>query len=75
MCLNQQTEKFLIIVSHQPMAKQPVNPAARFTHHYMSVPAGRRSKKGSVLLLTHFALAPCHLGTFAGAEERYLPAQ
>lgn len=28
------------------MAKQAVNPAARFTHHYMSVTAGRRSKRG-----------------------------
>lgn len=32
-------------------------------------------QEGSVLLLTRLALAPCHFGTFAGAEGRYLPAQ
>lgn len=53
--------------------KQAVCPAAGVTTACLCLLGG--DQKESVLLLTRLALAPCHFGTFAGAEERYLPAQ
>lgn len=53
--------------------KHTVHPAARVTT--VCLFCWEEIKKGSVLLLTLLALAPCHFGTFAGAEGRYLPAQ
>lgn len=53
--------------------KHTVRPAAGVTTECLCLLG--RDQKGSDLLLTRLALAPCHFGTFAGAEERYLPAQ
>lgn len=53
--------------------KRTVHPAAGVTAVCLCLLGGYQ--KGSVLLLTRLALAPCHFGTLAGAEGRYLPAQ